>query len=211
MMKNFIFDIDGTLIDTIKMYIPAMQEVLAQHGYNRSYSELTGYFGIPSKEALEGAKVKPAEFKTIIDEWFKLAYSRADQVTIFAGIEETLSKLNKMPDVNLAIVTSKSLAEYQQEFKKRYPLIANYFHTVITADDTTSHKPNPEPILTALQKGAFAPENTMYIGDTIHDLQAAHGAKIKFGAAIWGSAQPENLKQADFQLTRPAELLNLVH
>lgn len=208
-MKNFIFDVDGTLIDTIKMYIPALQTTLTKHGYQREYNELTKVFGITALDALRAVGVKEAELQPIFKEWFTLAYQNDDKVSVFSGIEETLIQLKTQPDVKLVIATSKTNDEYVNEFAPKFS-IAKYFDAHVTADDTQKHKPDPDPILAGLKKVNAAPESSIYIGDTINDLTAAHAAGIKFGAALWGSAQPENLGAADFPLEHPRELLKLV-
>lgn len=208
-MKNFIFDVDGTLIDTIKMYIPALQTTLANHGYQHEYKELTKVFGITALDALRAVGVKETELQPIFKEWFTLAYQNDDKVSVFNGIEETLTRLKAQPDVKLVIATSKTSDEYVNEFEPKFS-IAKYFDAYVTADDTQKHKPDPDPILAGLKKVNADPENSIYIGDTINDLTAAHAAGIKFGSALWGSVQPENLGAADFSLERPSDLLNLV-
>lgn len=208
-MKNFIFDIDGTLIDTIKMYIPALQDVLAKHGYDRSYDSLVGAFGITAGDALIGVGVKSEEIESIITEWFSVAYQKSDQVKIFPQIEETLHKLSQLSDVQLMVATSKTADEYNNEFKDRFSSISKYFDVVVTADDTDKHKPDPDPILKALEKSGANAAESMYIGDTVHDMQAAQAANVKFGSALWGSATPDKIANADFSLKNPLELIKI--
>lgn len=208
-MKNFIFDVDGTLIDTIGMYIPALQTTLAKHGYERKYTDLTKLFGITALDALRDAGVKSDEIQSIFKEWFTLAYQNDDKVSVFDGIEEILSQLYAIPDIKLVIATSKTEDEFVNEFLPKFS-IANYFDAYVTAGDTKKHKPEPDPILAGLKKVNANPDESMYIGDTISDLTAAHAAGIKFGSALWGSAQPENLGKADFPLKQPRDLMKLV-
>ena len=208
-MKNFIFDVDGTLIDTIQMYIPALQTTLAKHGYERQYDDLTKLFGITALDALRDAGVRQDEIQPLFKEWFTLAYQNDDKVSVFNGIEETLSKLHANPDIKLVIATSKTEDEFIKKFLPKFS-IANYFDAYVTAADTKKHKPEPDPILAGLKKVNANPAESMYIGDTISDLTAAHAAGIKFGSALWGSAQPDNLGATDFPLEQPADLLKLV-
>ncbi|WP_373841915.1 HAD family hydrolase [Limosilactobacillus sp.] len=210
-IKNFIFDIDGTLIDTLDMYMPAMIEVLRKHGYSVAPEDeenvMHRLFGITGVDALRLYGVKKADIKPLAQEWFKLAYQREDRVKILPGIPTALQKLADQGR-NLAVATSKLQSEYkhfQQEFT-----FAKFFKTVITSDDTTKHKPDPEPILAAMKKmGAQEPNQTVYVGDTINDLKAAQAAGVKFAGALYGSANPDSIKDADFPLTTPADLLKL--
>lgn len=209
MLKNFIFDIDGTLLDTIDMYIPALQTTLNKYGYVREYSELTKLFGITALDALRGAGVQEDELQPIFKEWFNLAYQHADRVSVFSGIDEMLSTLANRPEINLVAATSKTADEYDNEFAKNYQ-IAHYFDEHVTADDTKKHKPDPDPVLAGIASVNGQASESIYIGDTINDLKAAHAAGAQFGAALWGSVQPENLGGAEFQLEKPADILKLI-
>lgn len=208
-MKTFIFDVDGTLIDTYKMYIPAMFDVLAKYGYHYSKEEMDKYgragFGVTGHDALAIAKVKEKDIPAIIDEWYPLAYTRENVVRVFPGIKEMLDDLYKRPDSQLAVATSKFAHEFAH-FRKKY-YFASLFQTAITADDVKRGKPAPDPILTAIKKLNADPATTVYVGDTINDLKAAHAAGVKFAAALYGSSNPEEIKDnADFILETPTDL-----
>lgn len=210
-MHYFIFDIDGTLIDTYNMYMPAMFEILAKHGYTYEPAEgdrlAKSAFGITGADALRMMKVKEEDIHPIQAEWFKLAYTRQDRVSVFSGIKEMLDDLSRRPDTHLAIATSKLTTEYE-DFKKRY-FFADLFKTVVTEETTTKHKPDPDPILAAVKKMNADPATTVYIGDTINDQKAAHAAGVKFAAALYGSAKPESITDgADFLLHQPIDLVN---
>lgn len=209
MLKNFIFDIDGTLIDTIEMYMPALQVTLEKHGYHRDYHDLTKLFGITALDALRGAGVAEADLQPIFKEWFDLAYQNTAQFKVFPEIEDVLSQLATHPEINLVVATSKTTDEYRNEFAKNFA-IAKYFDHYVTADDTKKHKPDPDPVLAGIAKVNGVAAESIYIGDTINDLKAATAAGAHFGAALWGSAQPENLVDAEFSLQTPSDLLKLI-
>ncbi|WP_251545640.1 HAD family hydrolase [Limosilactobacillus caecicola] len=208
-LHNFIFDIDGTLINTIDMYMPAMFETLKKHGYTYTPEEIDHLnkvgFGITADDALRLGNVKEADIRPIQTEWFQLAYTRQDQVTVFPGIKEMLDDLSRRPETELAVATSKLNYEYQN-FRKRY-YFADLFNVAITAEDTTKHKPDPDPILAAVKAMNADPASTVYVGDTVNDLQAAHAAGVKFAAALYGSANPEAIQEgADILLHTPTDL-----
>lgn len=211
-IENFIFDIDGTLIDTIEMYMPAMIETLAKYGHpvapdkvEQTKHEL---FGITGQDALRIAGISEEKIPEIQKNWFNLAYERADRAKVIPGIPEMLAELAKRPDTKMAIATSKQADEYQEYFVNRYNF-AKFFKVAITSADTKKHKPEPDPILAAMDKMGADPANTVYVGDTINDLKAAHAAGVKFAGALYGSANPETIKNADFPLTKPADLLRI--
>ena len=159
-IENFIFDIDGTLIDTIDMYMPAMIDVLAQHGHPVAPDKVEqtkhDLFGITGQDALR-----------------------------LAGISED-----------------------EEYFVNKYDF-AKLFKVAITSADTKKHKPAPDPILAAMDKMGADPATTVYVGDTINDMKAAHAAGAKFAGALYSSANPDSIKDADFPLMKPADLLEI--
>lgn len=211
-IENFIFDIDGTLIDTIDMYMPAMIDTLAQHGHpvapdkvEQTKHEL---FGITGRDALRLAEISEDEIPAIQQDWFKLAYQRADRAKVIEGIPEMLNTLANRKDAKIAIATSKLADEYQEYFVNKYDF-AKLFKVAITSADTKKHKPAPDPILAAMDKMGADPATTVYVGDTINDMKAAHAAGAKFAGALYSSANPDSIKDADFPLMKPADLLEI--
>ena len=148
-IENFIFDIDGTLIDTIDMYMPAMIDVLAQHGHPVAPDKVEqtkhDLFGITGQDALRLAGISEDEIPAIQQDWFKLAYQRADQVKVIEGIPEMLNTLANREDARIAIATSKLADEYQEYFVNKYDF-AKLFKVAITSADTKKHKPAPDLI-----------------------------------------------------------------
>lgn len=209
-IENFIFDIDGTLIDTIDMYMPAMIDTLAQHGHPVAPDKVEqtkhDLFGITGQDALRLAGISEDEIPAIQQDWFKLAYQRADQVKVIEGIPEMLNTLANREDAKIAIATSKLADEYQEYFVNKYNF-AKLFKVAVTSADTKKHKPDPDPILAAMDKMGADPATTVYVGDTINDMKAAHATGAKFAGALYSSANPDSIKDADFPLIKPADLL----
>ena len=211
-IENFIFDIDGTLIDTIDMYMPAMIDTLAQHGHPVAPDKVEqtkhDLFGITGRDALRLAGISEEEIPEMLKDWFDLAYQRADRAKVIEGIPEMLNTLANREDAKIAIATSKLADEYQEYFVNKYDF-AKLFKVAITSADTKKHKPAPDPILAAMDKMGADPATTVYVGDTINDMKAAHAAGAKFAGALYSSANPDSIKDADFPLMKPADLLKL--
>ena len=211
-IENFIFDIDGTLIDTIDMYMPAMIDTLAQHGHPVAPDKVEqtkhDLFGITGRDALRLAGISEEEIPEMLKDWFDLAYQRADRAKVIAGIPEMLNTLANREDAKIAIATSKLADEYQEYFVNKYDF-AKLFKVAITSADTKKHKPAPDPILAAMDKMGADPATTVYVGDTINDMKAAHAAGAKFAGALYSSANPDSIKDADFPLMKPADLLKI--
>ena len=211
-IENFIFDIDGTLIDTIDMYMPAMIETLAQYGHPVAPDKVEqtkhDLFGITGRDALRLAGISEKEIPEMLKDWFDLAYQRADRAKVIEGIPEMLNTLANREDAKIAIATSKLADEYQEYFVNKYDF-AKLFKVAITSADTKKHKPAPDPILAAMDKMGADPATTVYVGDTINDMKAAHAAGAKFAGALYSSANPDSIKDADFPLMKPADLLEI--
>ena len=211
-IENFIFDIDGTLIDTIDMYMPAMIDTLAQHGHPVAPDKVEqtkhDLFGITGRDALRLAGISEEEIPKMLKDWFDLAYQRADRAKVIEGIPEMLNTLANREDAKIAIATSKLADEYQEYFVNKYDF-AKLFKVAITSADTKKHKPAPDPILAAMDKMGADPATTVYVGDTINDMKAAHAAGAKFAGALYSSANPDSIKDADFPLMKPVDLLEI--
>ena len=94
--------------------------------------------------------------------------------------------------------------------------IKDYFDTVLTADDTTRHKPDPQPINITLEKLGSVPENAIMLGDTLFDLLCAKNAGVKSVLVSWslalGGKTKEELGDAapDYILEKPSDLLEII-
>ncbi|WP_076459765.1 HAD family hydrolase [Limosilactobacillus caccae] len=211
-INNFIFDIDGTLIDTLDMYMPAMIEILDKYGYPVAPDKVEqtkhDLFGITGVDALRLAGIPEEKIPAMRDDWFKLAYERADRTKVIDGIPEMLQALADRDGAEIAIATSKIPEEFDKYFVNKYDF-AKLFNVAITSADTEKHKPAPDPILAAMERMGADPATTVYVGDTINDLKAAHAAGVKFAGALYGSAKPESIADADFPLEKPSDLLKI--
>lgn len=208
MFKNIVFDIDGTLIDTEKAYMNALLKVLnEQRHHDFTYEQVVTIFGIPAKEGLQELGLADEDIPGIIKDWYVAFDDFADLAGIFDGVTNTLKSLQTF-DVELGIVTSKTLAEFKSVFD---PLgLTPIFQNVVTASDTDKHKPDPEPLLKMIEISGIPAEQTLYVGDTKFDLDCAHGAGVKFGLAGWGAHNNGQFQEMDYFLSRPAEIVDLV-
>lgn len=178
---DIVFDIDGTLIDTERTGVLSLiQTVKELVGREMSYEEAYGYFGTPSARACQMmGYADPAHFAEVWEEHFQeLMYL----VKPFPGVEEVLSDLKKA-GVRTGIVTSRSRFEYSYD-----PTMARwapYFDKVICSEDSPRHKPFPDPMLSYMDAVGAVPEDTLFVGDTVHDAECGHAAGCDFALADW--------------------------
>ncbi|WP_054701941.1 HAD family hydrolase [Secundilactobacillus odoratitofui] len=114
-MKTFIFDIDGTLLDTEAMYMKALDRVLRQHGLAYPYETLSQTFGITSLDALKQLKVPANMLDQVLTEWSQAIPDFQSTVKVYDGIQNMLKRLNAAPGTQVAIMTSKQQYEFKRD------------------------------------------------------------------------------------------------
>lgn len=187
MYKHFIFDIDGTLIDTertgVLSLIKTIKELL---GVEMSYDEAYKYFGIPSNKVAPMLEYPEADLFS--QRWEENFIELSYMMKAFDGVEDILHELKECGKY-VGCVTSRNKFEFGKDIhlKKMVPL----FDYIICAEDTKKHKPDPEPVLEyfrcheAATGESVLPEECVYIGDTVHDFQCGSGAGCDFILADW--------------------------
>ena len=102
-MKYFVFDIDGTLIDSSKVDQWAMRTALAEFGYEFTYEQLIFSFGMPGRRALAKLGIPTEQVEPIMARWEALAYDRLDEIPMYDGIPETIEELQKIRLFSVAL------------------------------------------------------------------------------------------------------------
>ena len=129
------------------------------------------------------------------------------EVSVFEELESIIKVLS-LSKLKLGIVTSKTKQELIDEFE---PFdLSGHFEHIICACDTDKHKPHPEPLLACLKQLDVPNNESVYIGDSIYDMQCAKSAGVKFALALWGSKTKEGFEKADYVLNTPKDILDLI-
>lgn len=202
-MNCFIFDIDGTLIDSAPIYLPALGKALRDHGYTPSEERIQTAFGMTGWQGLAYCGVEPEHYEDVLHAWEEEAYRQLERVQIYDGIRDTLRAL-RAEGHKLGILTSRNRSQYTRGFE---PLgLADLFDVVVCADDVPSPKPAPDGIYACLEAVGGTTEQTMFIGDSPYDMECARAAGVTSGLALWGCHAPDKL-EADVRLSHPSEVL----
>lgn len=205
MYQHFVFDIDGTLLDSEAAALPSLRRaVLELTGRDFPQEILYSTFGLSAEDAM--ARLGVADVKAGRALWIKYLGEYRHLMKIYDGIVPVLEAL-KARNVSLGIITSKFYDEYERDF---IPMgISGYFDTVITASDSATHKPEPGPMLAYLAKTCARPDRVVFIGDTPFDMDCGRGAGTGCALALWGRQGDDPAIRADFRLKTPAQLLEL--
>lgn len=205
MFKYVIFDVDGTILDTEKAILKSLQKVLKEEGRDYQLEDLRFALGIPGIETLRILNV--TDLERVHSKWSQTVLEYSYEVSVFQDLEYVIKTLSESPVIT-GIVTSKTKQELIDEFE---PFgLSSFFEYTICASDTEKHKPHPEPLLACLDGLSANQAEAIYIGDSIYDMQCAQSAGVKFALALWGSKTIEGFKTADFVLTEPKDILDLI-
>ena len=199
-LKLFIFDCDGTLVDSQHTIVEGMDHAFGLHGLQPPTADATrSIIGLSLPEALVklAPGLSPAGNEAIVQSYkdyviAKRASGQAEEL-LYDGAKEAIEALAKQEDVLLGIATGKA-------YRGVLHLFDCYgwhdlFVTVQTADRAPS-KPHPGMILQAMEQTGVSPEHTYMIGDTSYDMEMAVNAKVKPIGVNWGYHTSDVLRES---------------
>ena len=192
-----LFDFDGTLVDTTEMIHQSMRHatssVLGRDDIPRE--TLLANVGKPLPRQMELIDAEKAE---LLLEAYRSHHEEHHDALIgeFPGVEESLSRL-RSAGIKVAVVTSKRRLSVEMALKN-FPGLRNVVDRFVTLEDTTQHKPHPEPVLRGLELlGGIPKERAAYVGDSPFDVQAAKAAGLTSVAVSWGAFPEDRLREAE--------------
>lgn len=182
MLKGIIFDLDGTLVDSLSVTFDAFNHGITHMG-GRSHSpqEIMQYFG-PGEDQIFAKIVGAEKAAAAYEACRKYLDSRLSDVPLHAGVGELLEKI-KSADIPIAIVTGRSWDTTEMILK--HHRLMDRFVTVIANDHVGSPKPSPEGLHLALSRMRLEPAQTFYVGDSAVDMLASRSAGARGIAALW--------------------------
>jgi pyrophosphatase PpaX len=187
-----LFDLDGTVIDSVALIRESHRYAVgAVLGTTLSDEELVANVGRPLIDQMRAFSQPHAEeLLRVYREW-NHAHT-ADLLAAYAGVDGLLERL-RAAGRTLGIVTSKSGPTAQLAFDV-LP-IRHHFDVIIDAEDSERHKPDPMPVLVALERLGVSPSRACYVGDAPFDIQAGAGAGLTTIAVTWGFFSREALQE----------------
>lgn len=212
-----IFDLDGTLINTIDDLGQACNHALSACGFPthtiKDYPRLVGN-GI--NKLIERALPEQHRNETTVlrlREYFVPFYDKhnCDLTRPYNGIPELLKAL-KAVGHTLAVASNKYQAATEKIVAHFFP---NTFDVVLGERVDVPRKPDPQivwDILASLPSTINHQPSTLYVGDSLVDAATAKAANLPFVACTWGFCTKEQLltAQPDYMITHPLELLNII-
>ena len=188
-----LFDLDGTLIDSIELILMSAHHAFTKCGLPApSRAEWTTGIGRPLPVMFSHfAPGGEADVPVLIAAYreFQMAHHDA-LVHAYLGVPEMLSALAARGHP-LAIVTSKTDALAARGLA--HTGIDGFFQTIVGMESCQRHKPDPEPVMIALDRLGYDPGEAWFVGDSIHDMESGNAAGVATVGALWGPFNEDDL------------------
>lgn len=179
-----LFDLDGTLIDSIGLLLASVKHAFDGRTPAPSETEWIGGIGTPLAKQLEPFATSPEDHALLVSRYRGFQNDAHDRMTSsFDGVAETLEQLHA-DGHPMGLVTSKGNAMMLKSM--RFTNIERFMKTMIGADSCAIHKPDPFPVRVALDELGYGPGEALFVGDSPHDILAGSAAGVTTVAALWG-------------------------
>ena len=192
-MKAIIFDLDGVLVNSKKVHLNALEEVLKSKGIIPTKEEMKTVFGFAVEDNIQKickTRGLTCPLKEWSDEKRKIVLEKLRKIKPFPGTEEFLKYVKNK--YKIAVASSSTLPEVEGALKG----LANYFDVMITREAVKKPKPNPEIYLLAAKKLNVKPSECIAIEDSVAGVEAAKRSGM-FCIAVLNSFPAKELKSAD--------------
>ena len=210
-LRTVLFDLDGTLIDSIRLILDSYHYTLSHHQLPaRSDDDWLKGIGTPLHVQFAEWQEHPERLQAMIATYREYNLKHHDRmVTVYPGVVDAVREL-KAAGLATGLVTSKN----RQGALRGLTLVGleALMDVLVCADEVTNPKPHPEPVEKAVALLGAEPASTVYVGDSLHDMHSGRAAGVKTAAALWGPFGRSHLEGArpDYWLEQPAELVALI-
>ncbi len=190
-----LFDLDGTLIDSIGLIVSSMEHAFDRRDVRPPVDEWVAAIGTPLDAMLRRWARDEEDVLALRARYREHQLVNHDRMTTaYPGTIQAVRTLHAAGHP-LAVVTSKLEAGARRSL--HFLGIEDCFTAVVGLDATERHKPEPEPVWYALERlGGVPPARAVFIGDSTHDMRAGNAAGVATAAALWGPFSRSELETA---------------
>ena len=198
MPKAVIFDVDGTLIDSVDVHAQAWQDAFRDYGHDIGFAQIRGQIG-KGGDQLMPVFIDPAELEQKGEELEQhrgriLKERYLPRVTAFPKVRDLFERLRA--DGTRIVLASSAKADELEQYK-RLARIEDLIDAETSSDDAEKSKPHPDIFQAALQRlGDVRPEDAVVVGDTPYDAEAAGKAGLRTVGLLCGGFPEQSLREA---------------
>ena len=205
---TILFDLDGTLIDSVDLIVQSARHAFTVCGEEAPPdAEWLADLGMPLKAMFGRFGAEGERLDRLIAGYREFQNANHDRlVQPYTEVDTVLHRLTDA-GFRLGIVTSKA-GPIARRGLALLGLEA-WFETIVGLEACTNHKPHPEPVHTALARLGVDPGDAVFIGDSPHDMAAGRAAGVRTAAALWGPFSRAQLEPTspDWWLEHISDLL----
>lgn len=214
MYKTVIFDLDGTLLDTLDDLMNSVNFALREFAFpERTREEIRSFIGngvikLMERSTPDGTDIKVQKECLDVFRSHYLAHM-SDNTAPYEGIIPLLRKL-KDKEVKTAVVSNKLHSAVVGLCEDYFPSLID---VALGVADEAERKPSPLNVFRAMEALHSDKENTAYVGDSNVDVETAHNASLECIGVTWGFRDREDLlsHSCDYIADTPDEVFNLIH
>lgn len=206
-----LFDLDGTLIDSIELIVNSANYAFTKCGRPApTRDEWVADLGLPLRAMFGRFVTDAAGIEELVAGYREYQLANHDRlVRPYSEVTATVTELHAR-GIGVGVVTSKS-----EPLAKRglaHVGLDGFFDVVVGLESCTRHKPDPEPVLTAVRRLGVDPGTSVFVGDSPHDMMAGRAAGVVTVAALWGPFSRPQLAPSDpdYYIERMGELMEIV-
>ena len=210
-IRTVLFDLDGTLIDSVRLILDSYHHTLAAHGLPpRTDEEWLRGVGTPLTVQFAEWRDDLGTLEAMIATYREYNLKHHDRmVQVYPGVVEAVREIREA-GARTGLVTSKNrLGALRGLTLVR---LERMMDVLVCADEVTNPKPHPEPVEKAVALLGADPATTVYVGDSIHDMQSGRAAGVRTVAVLWGPFGRSHLEGAkpDYWVETPEQLVDLI-
>ncbi len=215
MYRLVVFDLDGTLANTLLDLADAVNASLEHHGLPlhpvSSYNQFVGngINNLISQVLMD--KKDDKELHKSVKQYFDMYYSQhlCDSTTAYEGISDLLLAISDM-NIKTAVHSNKPHEYVPQILEFLFP--CHDFDIVVGNQQRFERKPSPQALLEIIKELGVTNESVLYVGDSDVDVMTAHNAGVKVCGVEWGFRGKAELVSAgaDYTAKNPQELMDII-